>query len=69
VGRIERARLRNYANAGVVEGAPGETVTADPLLKDWRKGDYSYEENSPARQLGIEPIDVRRAGRLPPGER
>jgi hypothetical protein len=29
-----------------------------------RNGDYSFREGSPARKLGIEPIDVRKSGRL-----
>jgi hypothetical protein len=63
-GKIEQARLQNYSTTTVLESVPGDTLMADPLFKDVRNGDYSFREGSPARKLGIEPIDVRKSGRL-----
>ena len=41
----------------------GGILLADPLFVDVQGGDYRFRAQSPASQLGIQPIDVRRAGR------
>jgi len=38
------------------------TVVADPLFLDLQRGDYRFAPDSPARRLGIEPLDVQSAG-------
>ncbi len=65
-GKIERVRLKDYARAGAQEGAPGDTLVADPQFENLEQGDYRYRAGSPARALGIPPIDVSRAGRARP---
>jgi hypothetical protein len=34
----------------------------DPLFRDTEKGDFRFKAGSPAVKLGIEPIDLRKAG-------
>lgn len=63
-GRIEQVRLDNYARVDTAEGAPGDTVAADPMFTDWERGEYSFLPGSPAHRLGIAPIDVSAAGRM-----
>lgn len=41
----------------------GGILLADPLLIDLDGGDYRFRAGSPALRLGIQPIDVSRAGR------
>jgi len=48
---------------GVVEGAPPETLQADPLFVDAENGDYRFTDGSAALKLGIKPVDVTGAGR------
>lgn len=47
----------------VVLGPTEDLVNADPLFVDAQGGDYRFRPGSPARELGIEPIDVSQAGR------
>jgi hypothetical protein len=62
-GSVERVRLQRYAASEILKGAPPETVTIDPQLADWRGGQFTWAASSPANRLGIEPVDVSRAGR------
>lgn len=61
-GKVEGVQLRDYSAAAVSASAPGDTVLVDPQFMDWKNGDYRFKSSSPARKLGIEPIDVSRAG-------
>ena len=62
--KIEQVLLNDYRETGVKPGVPEDTLVADPLFVDWGKGDYRYQANSPALKLGLQPIDVSKAGRL-----
>jgi hypothetical protein len=62
--RIERVRTEQYSARETFEGAPGDTRLGDPLFENWREGDFRYRPGSPARALGLAPIDVRKAGRI-----
>jgi hypothetical protein len=55
-------QLDRYARKQVTQAPPGDTLTADPLLNDWRKGDFGFRQGSPAEQIGFAPLDPRRAG-------
>jgi hypothetical protein len=63
-GRIERVTMEAYSAGKTLEGAPGDTVVGDPLFVDWQHGDFRYRPESPARPLGLEPLDAREAGRI-----
>lgn len=63
--KVEGVPLKNYSAAAISEGAPGDTVLADPQLVDWKNGDYRFKPDSPAHKLGIQAIDVSRAGVSP----
>lgn len=39
-------------------------VLADPLFVDQAHNDFSFKPDSPAKKLGIEPVDIRTAGRI-----
>jgi hypothetical protein len=45
-----------------------DALQADPLFVDLVNGDYRYQDDSPALQLGIAPIDVSGAGRTRSGD-
>lgn len=60
--RIERVRLDQYSGRETLLGPPGDTVMADPLLVDPASLDFRFRTNSPALELGIEPIDIRAVG-------
>lgn len=64
VGQVEGVTMKDYSAAGTATGVLGDTVVADPLFLDVAKGDYRFHPGSPALKLGIEPIDVSRAGRI-----
>ncbi|HEX8235792.1 MAG TPA: right-handed parallel beta-helix repeat-containing protein [Abditibacteriaceae bacterium] len=44
-------------------GHDANSLIADPLFVDWKKGDLRLEPDSPALKLGFVPIDLRRVGR------
>lgn len=62
--RIERVTMDQYTQKETMAGAPEGSVTDDPQFKNWREADFRFEENSPARLLGIEAVDARTAGRV-----
>jgi hypothetical protein len=43
-------------------GADKNSMVADPLFRDIKKGDFRLKENSPAYQMGFKDIDVTRIG-------
>jgi hypothetical protein len=43
-------------------GADKNSIVADPMFRDIKKGDFRLKENSPAYQLGFKDIDVTRIG-------
>lgn len=47
-----------------VGGVVGDSVVADPKFIDVEKGDCRFSPDSPATAMGIEPVDVSRAGRV-----
>ena len=42
--------------------ADQNSIVADPLFRDFKKGDFRLKENSPAYQIGFRDIDVTRIG-------
>jgi hypothetical protein len=68
-GKIVGKALADYRELDTVPLEPGEgSVLADPQLKGVEKGRLRFGRTSPARQLGIAPVDVSEAGlRRPAG--
>ena len=60
---IEGVRLKDYATVDGKEPLQEGIIAADPLFRDWRQGDYRFRAGSPAPALGLQPLDVSRAGR------
>jgi len=52
-----------FSERGAIEGAPPDTLRAEPLFIVVEKGHYRFAPESPALKLGIEPLDVSAAGR------
>ncbi|MBM3500478.1 MAG: hypothetical protein FJX74_17610, partial [Armatimonadetes bacterium] len=52
----------NLVYTAAIEGEPLGVVPGDPLLTGLEEGKVGFGEGSPAPGLGIEPIDVSRAG-------
>ncbi len=62
-GKIEGQKMRDYSNIGSEDYKPGtENSTGDPLLSGLETGRIVFGDSSPAKKLGIEPIDVSDAG-------
>lgn len=57
-----------FSVAGKYPGIPPDQTRADPLFKDWPRGDYDFWPDSPAHRLGIQPVDVSRAGPAEAGQ-
>ncbi len=65
-GKIECNKLNQYTQTGTYEMTPeGSNVQADPKLIAYRDGKVELAADSPARAMGIEPIDVSDAGPRP----
>jgi hypothetical protein len=58
-----------YTGAGAIEGEPPGVVPGDPLLAGLEEGKVSFGDGSPARDLGLKPLDVSGAGWRPPRAR
>ena len=63
-GKVIWEKLADYGTKAKVplELRDG-SVLANPLFLDLKRGDYRFKPASPARKLGIQPLDVRAAGR------
>ncbi|NLZ05174.1 MAG: right-handed parallel beta-helix repeat-containing protein [Phycisphaerae bacterium] len=65
-GQVECKKLDQYTQTGAYEMQPeAANVLADPKLTAFRHGKVEFAADSPARVLGIEPIDVSGAGPRP----
>jgi len=59
------ARNVLFSRAGAELTVKGRNVTADPKLTSFQTGRVEFAPDSPAHDLGIEPIDVSAAGQRP----
>ncbi|MFP4057290.1 MAG: right-handed parallel beta-helix repeat-containing protein [Candidatus Brocadiia bacterium] len=65
-GEVVGHRLRDYRKVGAEALEPGDGfLLADPRLREFETGHVRFARDSPARELGIEPIDVSGAGPRP----
>ena len=46
----------------LMDGVDANSLAMDPLFMDPENGDFRLKENSPAHQLGIQPIDLSKVG-------
>jgi len=60
--RFAQGTFAEWQAHGMDQGS----LIADPGFVDAARDDYRLREDSPARRLGIEPLDVRTAGPRPP---
>ena len=44
------------------EGHDKQSHYGDPLFVDWRNGDFRFRDDSPARKMGIKPLDLSNVG-------
>lgn len=62
-GPIECRKLDQYSRTGTYALEPNdENPQTDPMLTAYKEGKVEFAPDSPARKLGIEPIDVSDAG-------
>jgi hypothetical protein len=62
-GKIECNQLDQYSRTGSYSLTPDEAnLQTDPKLTAYKEGKVEFAPDSPARALGIEPIDVTDAG-------
>jgi hypothetical protein len=62
-GKIECRKLDQYNRTGVYALEPSaENPQTDPMLAAYKEGKVEFSPDSPARKLGVEPIDVSDAG-------
>jgi len=52
-----------FSETGTIDGCPAGAVRADPRVVGSERGVFGFAPGSPALELGIEPVDVRAAGR------
>ena len=55
-------RARAFLASEQAHGVEAHSLVGDPELLDPESGDCRFAPGSPARELGIEPVDLRRAG-------
>ena len=51
-----------YLSKARGKGREEHSVVGEPLFRDPEKGDFRFKRGSPAAKLGIQPIDLRKAG-------
>jgi hypothetical protein len=62
-GKIECRKLDQYNRTGAYALEPSDqNLQTDPMLTAYKEGKVEFAPDSPARKLGIEPIDVSDAG-------
>jgi hypothetical protein len=62
-GPVECRKLDQYSRKGAYALEPSEeNPQTDPMLTAYKEGKVEFAPDSPARKLGIEPIDVSDAG-------
>ncbi|MBW8040018.1 MAG: hypothetical protein FVQ85_08475 [Planctomycetes bacterium] len=65
-GKVQGNKMSRYSRTGSEQLEPEQGNTFDdPLLVGFEKGNVSFAAQSPAAKLGINPIDVSKAGRRP----
>ncbi|MBP7050938.1 MAG: right-handed parallel beta-helix repeat-containing protein [Phycisphaerae bacterium] len=65
-GKVECRKLDQYNRTGTYFLEPDSTnLQTDPMLAAYEQGEVRFAPESPARELGIEPIDVSDAGPRP----
>jgi hypothetical protein len=62
-GKVQGNKMSRYSRTGSEQLQPDNNMFADPLFVEFEKGKVSFAAQSPAAKLGIEPIDVSKAGR------
>ncbi len=63
-GIVQGRKLKNYSQSGTYQlKADSGNLLDDPLVLEFKAGIVKFGPDSPAGKLGIEPIDVSRAGR------
>ena len=63
-GIVQARKLNNYSQSGTYQlKADSGNLLDDPLVLEFKAGIVKFDLSSPARKLGIKPIDVSRAGR------
>lgn len=61
---IELVNMEGYSIKDTIKGSPGDSTVADPGFRDPAHKNYTLSDQSPARRLGIMPLDPMRAGRV-----
>ncbi|HDY89129.1 MAG TPA: right-handed parallel beta-helix repeat-containing protein, partial [bacterium] len=62
--KIINTYLEKYSDTRTFPLEPIQgTVFADPKFVDWENGNFNFKPDSPALKMGIEPIDMSKAGR------
>ena len=65
-GKVQCHKLDRYSRSGSYSLEPSDSnLQTDPMLTAYQQGKVEFAPGSPARRLGIEPIDVSDAGPRP----
>jgi hypothetical protein len=51
-----------YLSKARAQGREEHSLVAEPLFRNPEQGDFRFKHGSPAEKLGIEPLDLRKAG-------